>query len=97
MDISYAIPSERFARCIASSKRVCWDIETDVIRDRRFDRANKFLPDGLTLAGRLDFLSPGFLRGYDPRTIYVFLCPITRKISYVGRNPAPFGEYIPER
>ena len=58
MDIPYAIPSERFARCIASSKRVRWDIETDVIRGRRFDRANKFLPDGLTLAGRLDFLSP---------------------------------------
>jgi len=59
MDTSYAIPSERFARCISSSKRVRWDIETDVIRGRRFDRANKFLPDGLTLAGRLDFLSPG--------------------------------------
>src|SRR5438270_13684962 len=58
MDIPYAIPSERFARCIASSKRVRWDIETDVIRGRRFDRTNKFLPDGLTLAARLDFLSP---------------------------------------
>ena len=42
MDISYAIPTERFARCIAASKRVRWDIESDVIRDRRFDRASKF-------------------------------------------------------
>jgi hypothetical protein len=58
MDISYAIPTERFARCIATSKRVRWDIEADVIRDRRLDRASKFLPDGLSLAGRLDFLSP---------------------------------------
>ena len=58
MDISYAIPTERFARCIAASKRVRWDIEADVIRDRRLDRASKFLPDGLSLAGRLDFLSP---------------------------------------
>src|SRR5438477_4922142 len=58
MDISYAIPTKRFARCIAASKRVRWDIESDVIRDRRFDRANKFLPDGLTLVNRLDFLSP---------------------------------------
>ena len=57
MDTSYAIPSERFARCISSSKRVRWDIETDVIRGRRFARANKFLPDGLTLVKRLDFLS----------------------------------------
>ena len=58
MDISYAIPTERFARCIAASKRVRWDIEADVIRDRRLDRASKFLPDGLSLSGRLDFLSP---------------------------------------
>jgi len=58
MDISYAIPTERFARCIAASKRVRWDIEADVIRDRRLDRASKFLPDGLSLAGGLDFLSP---------------------------------------
>ena len=58
MDISYAIPTERFARCIAASKRVRWDIESDVIRGRRFDRASKFLPDGLSLAGQLDFLSP---------------------------------------
>ena len=58
MDTSYVVPSERYARCIAGSKRVRWDIEADVIRGRRFDRANKFLPDGLTLVDRLDFLSP---------------------------------------
>jgi hypothetical protein len=52
-----AILSERFARCIAASKRVRWDIDTDVIRGRRFDIADKFLPDGLSLAGRLDFFS----------------------------------------
>jgi hypothetical protein len=57
MDDCYVIPTERFARCIASSKRVRWDIETDVIRCRRFDHASKFLPDGLTLVNRLDFLS----------------------------------------
>lgn len=51
-------PSERFARCIARSKRVRWDIETDVIRQRGFDLADKFLPDGLTLIDRLVFLSP---------------------------------------
>jgi hypothetical protein len=58
MDTSYANPSERFARCISTSKRVRWDIEADVIRGRQLDRAKKFLPDGLTLVGRLDFLSP---------------------------------------
>lgn len=58
MSTPYAIPTERFARCIAASKRVRWDIESDVIRGRQLDRADKFLPNGLTLAGRLDFLSP---------------------------------------
>jgi hypothetical protein len=58
MDTFYVVPSERYARCIDGSKRVRWDIETDVIRGRRLDRANKFLPDGLTLVNRLDFLSP---------------------------------------
>src|SRR5438067_9994774 len=51
-------PTGRFARCIAVCKRVRWDVETDVIRGRRFDLANKFLPDGLTLASALPFLSP---------------------------------------
>src|ERR1700740_3290365 len=57
MDTSYVVPSERYARCIASSKRVRWDIETDVIRGRRLDRAKKFLPDGLSFANKLHFLS----------------------------------------
>ena len=58
MDTTYVVPRERYASCIASSKRVHWDIESDVIRGRQFDRANKFLPDGLTLVNKLDFLSP---------------------------------------
>jgi hypothetical protein len=59
MGIPYVIPTERFSRCITASKKVRWDIECDVIRGRHFDQASKFLPDGLTLASRLDFLSPG--------------------------------------
>jgi hypothetical protein len=51
-------PTQRFARCIAASKRVRWEVETDVIRGRRFNVATKFLPDGLTLAGALPFLAP---------------------------------------
>jgi hypothetical protein len=31
----------------------------------------------------------GFVRGSSPRTVYVFLCPITGTISYVGYAPAP--------
>lgn len=52
-----ATASEQFTRCIARSKRVRWDVETDVICGRRFNLANKFLPDGLTLADRLDTFS----------------------------------------
>jgi hypothetical protein len=48
--------SDRYARAVAASKRVRWDIDKDVIRGRSFDFARKFLPDGLTLAGKLDFL-----------------------------------------
>jgi hypothetical protein len=49
-------PSARYARCIAASKRVRWDIDRDVIRGRRFDLQQKFLPDGLTRLEGLPFL-----------------------------------------
>jgi hypothetical protein len=35
-----------------------WEVERDVIRGRTFDRSGKFMPDGLSHAGRLDFLAP---------------------------------------
>ena len=47
----------RYAKCIEVSKRIRWDIDRDVIRGRKFDLARKFLPDGLTLADQLEFLS----------------------------------------
>jgi hypothetical protein len=47
-----------YARCIQSSKRVRWDIDADVIRGRRFDAAQKFLPDGLSLAASFTTLAP---------------------------------------
>ena len=50
--------TERFARCVAISKRVRWDIEKDVLRNRSFDRVDKFLPDGLSQVNQMDFLSP---------------------------------------
>ena len=49
--------TDRFARCIAASKRVRWDIEDDVIRGRSFDAAHKFLPDGLSLIDSFTTLS----------------------------------------
>jgi hypothetical protein len=47
---------ERYAKCIEVSKRVRWDIDRDVLRNRKFDFAKKFLPDGLTRIGGLEFL-----------------------------------------
>jgi hypothetical protein len=49
--------TDRYARCIANSKRIRWDIERDVIRGRRFDFAKRFLPDGLSRVDRLAFLN----------------------------------------
>jgi len=49
--------SNRYARCINVSKRVRWDIEEDVIRGRNFSRAEKYLPDGLSLAQEFTTLS----------------------------------------
>jgi len=49
--------SERYERCVETSKRVRWDIDKDVIRGRGFDAADKFLPDGLSLADNFRTLS----------------------------------------
>jgi hypothetical protein len=46
----------RYARCIEASKRIRWDIDRDVFRDRDFDYGQKFLPDGLSLVHEMDFL-----------------------------------------
>jgi hypothetical protein len=49
--------TDRYARCVETSKRVRWEVEKDVIRGRRFEAADKFLPDGLALAGAFTTLS----------------------------------------
>jgi hypothetical protein len=54
--ITRAAADKRYAKCIEVSKRIRWDIDRDVIRDRGFDMAQKFLPDGLSFAERLPFL-----------------------------------------
>jgi len=46
----------RYARCIATSRRINWDIDRDVIRGRSFDPGRRFLPDSLSLVGQLPFL-----------------------------------------
>jgi len=53
-----SIDTNRYARCITVAKRIRWDIDTDVIRDRTLDVNHKFLPDGLSLVTDLEFLTP---------------------------------------
>jgi len=47
----------RYAKAIANSKRMRFDIDRDVIRGREFDFTKKFLPDGLSKVDRLTFLN----------------------------------------
>jgi len=54
-----AAESARYARCLEVSRRIRWDMERDVIRGRRFDFQQKFMPDGLSKVGELAFLSAG--------------------------------------
>jgi hypothetical protein len=49
--------TDRYARCVETSKRVRWDVERDVIRGRHFNPAHKFLPDGLSLPDEFTSLS----------------------------------------
>jgi hypothetical protein len=53
---NFHIDKERYAKCIEVSKRVRWDIDNDVIRGRKFDFSQKFLPDGISKVDQLDFL-----------------------------------------
>jgi hypothetical protein len=48
--------SDRYARCVAASRRVRWEIDADVIRGRVFDADSAFLPDGLSLVREIPFL-----------------------------------------
>jgi hypothetical protein len=53
----YQFDSARYAKAVATSKRIRWDIDRDVIRGRTFDFGKKFLPDGLSRVDRLAFLT----------------------------------------
>ena len=54
---SHTVDTDRYAKCIAASKRIRWDIDDDVIRGRQFDFDKKFLPDGLSKVEELPFLN----------------------------------------
>ncbi|MGF6092203.1 diiron oxygenase [Pseudomonas sp. 18173] len=47
----------RYARIVRSSEKNQWQIDRDLLQDRRFDFSRKFLPDGLSQVDRLTFLA----------------------------------------
>ena len=57
MDMTLPPTTPRYAKCIEVSKRIRWEIDRDVIRGRAFDYEKPFLPDGLSMAPRLAFLT----------------------------------------
>src|SRR5215470_5348818 len=87
--------TDRYARCVQTSKRVRWDIDQDVIRGRRFDAAHKFLPDGLSLADAFTMLSPAekrFVSQIQGRTYANVFGLVERfinaKVLELGADPA---------
>ena len=54
--------TQRYAKCIETSKRIRWEIDRDVIRGRKFDLDRKFMPDGLSKVAELAFLHPADMR-----------------------------------
>jgi hypothetical protein len=56
--VSQTNRAARYARCVKVSKRTDWQIDRDLMQGRSLDFSRKFLPDGLSLVDRLDFLTP---------------------------------------
>ena len=89
--------TDRYARTIAASKAVHWEIETDVIKGRSFDLAKKYLPDGLSLVAEMTTLSPAekrFMSQVQGRTyanifglVERFIGPETRVVAISTHNP----------
>lgn len=51
-----SVRTDRYARCVETSRRIRWDIDRDVLRGRDFDFSHHFLPEGLSHVGTLPFL-----------------------------------------
>ncbi|MDH5445675.1 MAG: hypothetical protein OEY52_08975 [Gammaproteobacteria bacterium] len=86
------IDTARYAKCIETSKRIRWDIDKDVIRDRQFDMGKKFLPDGLSKVNDVPFLTEAekmFLSQVQGRTyanmfglVERFICAKVLEVSH---------------
>ncbi|MGE8064452.1 hypothetical protein [Pseudomonas sp. NPDC089569] len=56
LPVSESANAARYAQMVKSSKKAEWQIDRDLLQDRRFDFSRKFLPDGLSQIDRLTFL-----------------------------------------
>jgi len=90
----------RYARCIEVSKRVSWDIDKDIIRGRKFDTGQKYLPDGLSQVEAMSSLSKDekrFLSQIQGRTYANVFGLVERfinaKILEVGQDHV-FGDQV---
>ncbi|MGD8854596.1 MAG: hypothetical protein PVI28_19695 [Gammaproteobacteria bacterium] len=54
----FIIDADRYASCIRASRRIRWDIDKDVLREKNFYFSEKFLPDSISRVDELDFLDP---------------------------------------
>ncbi|MFO7325405.1 MAG: hypothetical protein DIU62_006795 [Pseudomonadota bacterium] len=78
--VAHVVPADharhwRYARCLKRSRQNEWQIDCDVIRGRSFDLRRGFLPEGLSLVDRLEFLTADearFLSQVQGRT-YAYL------------------------
>jgi hypothetical protein len=73
-----------YARCINASKKICWDIDRDVIRGRTLDANRNFLPSGLSLVDELPFLTENerrFMSQVQGRTYANLFAVIERYIN----------------
>jgi hypothetical protein len=90
----------RYARAIAASKRIRWDIDADVVRGRTLDVADDYLPTGLSLVDELPFLTPRertFMSQVQGRTYANIFGLVERyidaKILELGRDHV-FGDQV---
>jgi hypothetical protein len=84
--------TQRYAKCIETSKRIRWEIDRDVIRGRAFDFSKSFMPDGLSKVSDITFLRPAearFLSQVQGRTYANMFALVER---YIGAKTLDLGK-----
>jgi len=84
--------TQRYAKCIETSKRIRWEIDRDVIRGRAFDFSKTFMPDSLSKVSDITFLRPAearFLSQVQGRTYANMFALVER---YIGAKTLDLGK-----